>query len=62
MGWGEAGHYGPPEPVAAAIQHNLAPRYATDGKSSILEYTAHVFLENSDHIKIVSVTSAKRFY
>merc|ERR1712038_1279287 len=26
-GWGEAGHYGPPEPVAAAIQHVLAPRY-----------------------------------
>jgi len=25
-GWGEAGHYGPPEPVAAAIQHVLAPR------------------------------------
>jgi len=25
-GWGEAGQYGPPEPVAAAIKHNLAPR------------------------------------
>jgi len=26
VGWGEAGQYGPPEPVAAAIKHNLAPR------------------------------------
>ena len=26
IGWGEAGQYGPPEPVAAAIEHVLAKR------------------------------------
>ena len=26
IGWGEAGQYGPPEPVASAIEHVLAPR------------------------------------
>ena len=26
VGWGEAGQYGPPEPVAGAIEHVLAPR------------------------------------
>ena len=26
VGWGEAGQYGPPEPVASAIEHALAPR------------------------------------
>lgn len=26
VGWGEAGQYGPPEPVASAIEHVLAPR------------------------------------
>ena len=25
-GWGEAGQYGPPEPVASAIEHVLGPR------------------------------------
>ena len=26
VGWGEAGQYGPPEPVASAIEHVLGPR------------------------------------